>query len=177
MSVYGSEYGFRGPPQLPNQVYRYNPESGTVRAVADGFIRPNGIGVNEDGSTVYIIDTGAQPGDGTIDATGPRTIYAFDVQGRMKNGTGGFLGNRRLFSMPILGGAKGVKTDTLGNVYVGLDDGVSVFSEGGDLLGKILIDGVANIGFGEPGVLFAMGETKLWRIDLSDKIVGSSFTI
>ncbi|OCT48397.1 protein AkeP [Cladophialophora carrionii] len=175
--IYGAEYGFRPAPQLPNQVYRYNPASGTVRAVADGYIRPNGIGINQDGSIVYIIDTGAQPGDGTIDATGPRTIYALDVQGRTKNGTGGFLCNRRLFSLPSFGGAKGVKTDTLGNVYVGLDDGVSVFDDDGNLLGKILIDDVANIGFGEPGVLFTMGQTKLWRIDLSRAIVGSSFSI
>ena len=70
-----------------------------------------------------------------------------------------------------------MKTDTLGNVYVGLDDGVSVFDEGGDLLGKILIDDIANIGFGEPGVLFALGQTKLWRIDLSETIVGSAYMI
>ncbi|KAJ9613987.1 hypothetical protein H2200_002123 [Cladophialophora chaetospira] len=178
--IYGFKYGFRPSPQLPNQVYRYNPATGTVRAVADGFLRPNGIAVSEDGSTVYVIDTGAQPGDddgNTIIPTNPRTIYIFDVQGRNKDGTGGFLGNRRLYDMPSFGGAKGVKTDTLRNAYVGLDDGVSVFDEGGNLLGKILIDDVANIGFGGPGVLFAMGQTKLWRIDLSDKIVGSSFTI
>ncbi|KEF60748.1 uncharacterized protein A1O9_02309 [Exophiala aquamarina CBS 119918] len=175
--IYGSEYGFRPKAQLPNQVYRFNPATGTVRTVADGFSRPNGLGINKDGSTVYIIDTGAQVGDGTIDYQGPRTIYALDVQGRKQNGTGGFLGNRHLFCFPSFGGAKGVKTDTLGNVYVGLDDGVSVFDEGGELLGKILIDDIANIGFGEPGVIFAMGETRLWRVDLSDAVVGSAQTI
>ncbi|EXJ54414.1 hypothetical protein A1O7_09753 [Cladophialophora yegresii CBS 114405] len=174
--IYGSDYGFRPDPLLPNQVYRYSPATGAVRAVADGYIRPNGIGVNKDGSIVYVIDTGAQLGD-TIVPTNPRTIYALDVQGRTQNGTGGLLGNRRLFAMPSLGGAKGVKTDTLGNAYVGLDDGVSVFDEDGNLLGKILIDDVANIGFGEPGVLFAMGQNKLWRIDLSPAIMGSSSLI
>lgn len=175
--IYGSEYGFRSTPYLPNQVYRFNPATGVVRAVADGFTRPNGIAVNKDASTVYVIDTGAQPGDGSLDPQGARTIYNFDVQGRTGNQTGGFLGNRRLYAFPDIGGAKGIKIDTKGNAYVGIDDGVSVFDEGGNLLGKILIDDVANIGFGPPGVLFAMGQTKLWRIDLSTSVVGSSWTI
>jgi gluconolactonase len=175
--IYGVEYGFRDQAYLPNQVYRFDPATNTTRAVADGFERPNGIGVNKDASVVYIIDTGAQPGDGSLDTQGARTIYAFDVQGRTSDGKGGFLGNRRLFCFPEYGGAKGVKTDTQGNVYVGLDDGVSVFDKSGNLLGKILIDDVANIGFGEVGVLFAMAQTRLWRIDLSSSVVGSSSTI
>ena len=34
---YGAEQDFRTRPKLPNQVYRYNPENGDLRVVADGF--------------------------------------------------------------------------------------------------------------------------------------------
>lgn len=174
--VYGFEYGFREEVFLPNQVYRFNPSTGTVRAVADGFGRSNGIGVSKGGDTVYVIDTGAQVGNGTIDLQSPRTIYAFDVQ--RSGDTGGFLGNKHLFAFPDVGGYKGVKTDTEGNVYAGYDRGVAVFNVEGDLLGVVEIeDGIANIGFGEPGVLFALGDTRLWRIDLSESVVGSSYLI
>lgn len=100
--IYGLEYNYRPDAYLPNQVYRFNPSTGEVRAVADGFSRPNAIALNTDASIVYIADTGAQPGDGSIDPQGARTIYAFDVQrpSGTKKSTGGFLGNRRLFAFP-----------------------------------------------------------------------------
>ena len=177
--VIGNDAGFRPDPKLPNQVYRFNPGTGKVKAVADGFGRSNGVAVSADGSVVYIIDTGAQTGEG-VNLQGPRTIYRFDVQrcalGHCRNP--GLLGNRELFAFPDIGSYKGVKTDTKGNVYAGADDGVTVWSAGGDLLGKIVIEGgVANLGFGRPGVLFALGDTRLWRIDLAKDVVGSSYVI
>lgn len=60
--VYGSEQGFRGTPQLPAQVYRFDPESGSVRAMADGFGRPNGLAFSPDEGTLYVTvsDLGSQ---------------------------------------------------------------------------------------------------------------------
>jgi len=59
-----------------------------------------------------------------------------------------------------------------------MDDGVSVWNPTGDLLGKIRIKGgIANLGFGEPGILFALGDTSLWRIDISKQVIGSSYRI
>ena len=55
--MYGSDQGFRPPPQLPNQVYRFNPKTGDIRVVADGFGRPNGICFSPDETTIYITDT------------------------------------------------------------------------------------------------------------------------
>jgi len=52
--IYGSEQGFRGKPQLPAQVYRFDPTSGSVRAVADGFGRPNGLAFSPDESVLYV---------------------------------------------------------------------------------------------------------------------------
>jgi len=41
--------------------------------------------------------------------------------------------NRRLFYFLNDGGSKGVKTDTNGNVYIGIDSGATVLSESGGL--------------------------------------------
>lgn len=67
--VYGSEQGIRGKPQLPSQVYRFEPGTGDVRAVADGFGRPNGLSFSVDEKTLYITDTEWIHGDGTTDDT------------------------------------------------------------------------------------------------------------
>ena len=67
--IYGSEQSVRPPPQLPNQVYRYDPKTGGIRAVADGFGRPNGICFSPDEQICYITDTDWIHGDGTTDET------------------------------------------------------------------------------------------------------------
>jgi hypothetical protein len=41
--TYGFLQDFRPAPVLPNQVYRFNPKTGLVSVVADGFDKPNGI--------------------------------------------------------------------------------------------------------------------------------------
>jgi gluconolactonase len=160
-------------PILPNQVYRFDPKDGSIRAMADGFGRPNGIAFSADQKTFYIGDTGALVGNGTIDTTGPRTIYAFDVMGEGIQG-GPFLSNRRLFAMPDNQAPDGIKSDTKGNVYAGCGDGVNVWSPGGTLLGRILLEGgIGNLGFGEAGELFAMGNQILWKINLDKAVVGA----
>jgi gluconolactonase len=65
--IYGFEQGIRPKPRLPSQVYRYEPETGSIRAIADGFGRPNGICFSPDEKTVYITDTDWIHGDGTTD--------------------------------------------------------------------------------------------------------------
>lgn len=72
--IYGFEQGFRPPPQLPNQVYRYDPQTKSIRAVADSFGRPNGICFSPDETIVYITDTDWVHGDGTTDNTRPSTM-------------------------------------------------------------------------------------------------------
>lgn len=72
--VYGFEQGFRPPPKLPNQVYRFDPARKSIRAMADGFGRPNGISFSPDQSVVYVTDTDIVHGDGTIDRTRASTM-------------------------------------------------------------------------------------------------------
>jgi gluconolactonase len=72
--IYGFEQGFRPEPQLRSQVYRFDPVSGDVRVVADGFGRPNGICFSPDEQTLYITDTDWIHGDGTTDEGRARTM-------------------------------------------------------------------------------------------------------
>lgn len=77
--IYGYEQGIRSKPVLPCQVYRFDPKGGvggkgSVRAVADGFGRPNGICFSPDELTVYVTDTDWIHGDGTTDLTRASTM-------------------------------------------------------------------------------------------------------
>lgn len=54
---YGYDQGYRSSPSLPNVVYRYDPTTTNIRAMADGLGRPNGICFSPDYSTVYVTDT------------------------------------------------------------------------------------------------------------------------
>lgn len=95
--------------------------------------------------------------------------YAFDVayySGQR------FLVNRRLFAMADNGIPDGTKCDVNGNVYSGCGDSVNVWSPGGVLLGKILVEGgAANFCFGREGEMFILNEHRLWRaqLDISTK--------
>ncbi|KAL5339454.1 hypothetical protein BJX70DRAFT_387887 [Aspergillus crustosus] len=169
--IYGYEQGYRPKPRLPNQVYRYNPADDSIRAVADGFGRPNGICFSPDGKTVYITDTDWIHGDGTTDDTRPSSIYAFDVVLYHKQP---FLTNRRLFAMADSTIPDGIKCDLEGNVYSGCGDGLNVWSPGGDLLGRILVKGgVANFCFGRDGEIFLLNEHRLWRTKLNGNVKGA----
>jgi hypothetical protein len=66
---YANEQDFRHRPKLPNQVYRFDPVTGDIRVVADGFGRPNGICFSPDEKIVYITDTDHIHGDGIKDET------------------------------------------------------------------------------------------------------------
>lgn len=66
---HGFEMEFRQKPVLPCQVYRFMPESGDLRVVADGLGRPTGISFSNDEQTAYITDTDACRRDGGQDAS------------------------------------------------------------------------------------------------------------
>lgn len=72
--TYGYEQGFRPQPQLPSQVYVFNPATGAVRAVADGFDHPNGICFDPRGEVCYISDTAHIHGSGMIDPSKTSTM-------------------------------------------------------------------------------------------------------
>jgi gluconolactonase len=166
---YGYGQGIRNKPVLPNQVYRYDPAKKSIRAVADGFVRPNGLCFSPDLKTMYITDTGAIHGspDVPFDQAGPSHVYAFDV-------VGGFLQNRRLFAFAAGRLPDGIKCDTRGNVYSGCGDGIEVWNSAGELLGVIEIEGgVANFCFGRSGEIYACNETRFLRVQLDPELRGT----
>lgn len=61
---YGSEQGYRPPSSLPNQVYRYDPATESIRAMADGLGHPNGLCFSPDERTMYVTDTDKVHGSG-----------------------------------------------------------------------------------------------------------------
>lgn len=71
---YGYEQGFKPEPVLPNMVYCFKPATGQIRAVADGFTKPNGIVIDEKRGRCYITDSGFIGGTGECDPRRPATM-------------------------------------------------------------------------------------------------------
>ncbi|KAJ7498477.1 calcium-dependent phosphotriesterase [Mycena latifolia] len=155
---YGYYQYFKAEPQIPAQIYRFNPKTGAVRAVTDGINKPNGLTFSPDYKHAYIADTGVYGGLFPNNGTLPATIYKYDVE----EGTLAFI-NRRTFAYADSGAADGVGVDTKGNVYGGCVDGVHVWNKNGVLLGKFLVgSNTANFAFASGGRLVIMGETAIY---------------
>ncbi|EJD51262.1 calcium-dependent phosphotriesterase [Auricularia subglabra TFB-10046 SS5] len=162
--TYGYVGGFRPKPQLPVQVYRFDPRTGEIRVVADGFEKANGPAFSPDGKIAYIADSGSAR-EGGYDSTKPQTIYAFDVDPDARTQT--FL-NRRVFAYIDTGIPDGLVLDTRENLYAAAGDGVHVFNPRGVLLGKIFIGSTsANIAFAGTGRLVVLAETKIYLVRLA----------
>ncbi|KAG9105936.1 hypothetical protein FRC07_009052 [Ceratobasidium sp. 392] len=181
---------FKQYPRLPSQVYAFHPPTGTIRVVADGLQKPNGIQFSPDMKTVYISDTGflsEDPADpAPKDGSGPGTIYAYDVvrppQGSNPTTYPPALINKRLFAFTDNVTPDGIKVDTDGNVYGGCFDGVHVWNKYGALLGKIVLGldipsdvpgvpagrGAANLVF-VPGGLLMFAEDRIYLAKIRAK--------
>ncbi|KAF8589079.1 D-lactonohydrolase-like protein [Ramaria rubella] len=160
--------GFRPPPLLPNQVYRFNPQTSEVGVVADGFEQPNGIAFSPDGSVAYITDTGAL-GAGKFNSTKTATVYVFDV-----DETTQMLTNRRVLAWVDTGIPDGIHVDSNGNIYTSCADGVQVFDPAGVLLGKVFLGmSSANHIFAGQGRLVVLADTKIFLVEFA---AGPSFS-
>ncbi|POS75097.1 gluconolactonase [Diaporthe helianthi] len=163
---YGASQGIRDPPQLPNQVYRFDTATNTTRVVADGFQQPNGLAFSLDFNVLYVTDGSAS----SDNPAGTATIYKYDLA---YNQPGTFLANRTVFAFAPEGIPDGIKVDQKGNVWCGTGSGVSVFNNIGELIGEITVKGGAsNFGsatfgaFNGERTIFVLGETLLWRVKL-----------
>ncbi|KAJ7606613.1 D-lactonohydrolase-like protein [Roridomyces roridus] len=153
--TYGFENGF---------LYRFDADTGDVRVIADGFVRPNGIAFSPDGKTAYIADSGESGGvTAGINLTLPATIYAFDVMPDTQS-----FANRRVFAYIDTDVPDGLALDTNGNLYVGCGDGTQVFDPKGTLLGKIFI-GVSSssLVFAGKGRLLVNADTKIYLAEIA----------
>ncbi|MBK1699118.1 MULTISPECIES: SMP-30/gluconolactonase/LRE family protein [Alphaproteobacteria] len=141
------------------RVYRLEPESGRIDAVAEDFVKPNGLAFSPDERVLYISDTGA-----SHDPDGPHHIRAFDVEdGRRLTGA-------RVFAEVSPGVPDGFRLDTDGNLWTSAGDGVHCYAPDGALLGKIPVpEVVANVTFGgaKRNRLFITATSSLYAIFLS----------
>lgn len=155
---YGHYEGFKSPPTMPAQVYRFDPVSGNVRAVADGFDQPNGLEFSPDYKILYIADSGYVHGPGDFNMTRPNGIYAFDV---MENGG---LSNRRLHAFGARPFVDGMHVDAQGNVWSTSGKGVTAWDESGVVLGEVRVDTDVNNFLFVPDGILLLAFSKLWHV-------------
>jgi gluconolactonase len=144
---YGYLQGFRPAPQVGDQVFRYDPRTGALSVVADGFDKPNGLAFSPREDVLYVGDNGD-----------PHQIVAFEV-----------VDGRRLTRGRVLAGSTpehpdGLKVDAGGRVYVSAAEGVRIFDASGDQVGTIALPGAVNFTFGGPegNVLFITADDAIW---------------
>ncbi len=149
-------------PQLPTNVYRWDPDSKKLTIMAGDIDRPNGLAFSPDESKLYIVEAGVSP----------RVIRAYDV---IKNGTELSHGSTFITAEPD-GTPDGLRVDVDGNLWVGWGmgkeglDGVSIFNSQGKLIGRIdLPERCANLCFGgrHRNRLFLCGSTSLYSLFLN----------
>ncbi len=158
--VYGlmNDYeGGRQPSEQPPALYRLDPVSKTLEAVATDFDGPNGLAFSPDEKVLYVAESGA-PG-----AAEPRQyIRRFEV-----SRDGASLKGGEIFHKISPGWADGFCVDEHGNLWCGAADGVHVIAPDGVLIGKIFVPKrVSNLCFGDryASRLFLCASTTLYSI-------------
>jgi gluconolactonase len=142
--ILGTYEGHRATPELPLNVYRVDPQAGTIDCVAADLRAPNGLAFSPDETTLYVVESRAVP---------HRLILAFDV-----GADGRSLANKRVLIDAGEGGTPdGFRVDVDGNLWCGWGmgsaalDGVMVFSPAGKPIGRIALpERCANVCFGGP---------------------------
>lgn len=157
--ILGNYEGHVATPELPTNVYRWDPLSKKLVVVAGDIKRPNGLAFSADESKIYIVEAGVTP----------RVIRVFDVTGNGSQLAGG----RTLITAEEEGTPDGLRVDVDGNLWVGWGmgkeglDGVSVFNPDGKLIGRIdLPERCANLCFGGRyrNRLFMCGSTSVFSL-------------
>ncbi|MGI8783953.1 MAG: SMP-30/gluconolactonase/LRE family protein [Acidobacteriota bacterium] len=157
--ILGYYEGHVAQPELPTNVYRFDPQSGKLAVAAGDVNRPNGLAFSPDESKLYIVEAGASP----------RVIRAYDVV----DGGSRLSGMRALITAEQNGTPDGMRVDVDGNLWVGWGmgaaglDGVAIFNPAGKLLGRIdLPERCANLCFGgkHRNRLFLCGSTSMFSL-------------
>ena len=140
-------------------VYRWDPDSQEIEAVATDYMKPNGLAFSVDESHLFISDTGI-----SHDENGPAHIRCHKVN------ADGTLGKGYVFSECTNGVFDGFRLDSEGRIWSSAGDGVHCINRDGKLIGKIHIpEIVANVCFGGPRLnrLFIAGTTSLYSAFLA----------
>ena len=148
----------QSPEQARNRVYRLDPSTRDLTAVAEDFDKPNGLAFSPDESVLYISDSGATHGNDR-----PHHIRAFDVI------DGTRLTNSRVVCEISPHVPDGLRVDTNGILYVTSGEGVQVFTPEGEMLGKFLTPEVAAnscFGMADRQTFFICATSSVWMVRL-----------
>jgi gluconolactonase len=140
--ILGDYEGHRAQQELPLNVYRVDPATGEMDAVATELRGPNGLAFSPDERILYVVESRATP---------HRLIVAYDV-----GADGRSLSGKRVVVDAGPGGTPdGFRVDVDGNLWCGWGmgsaelDGVMVFSPAGKPIGRIALpERCANVCFG-----------------------------
>jgi len=155
--ILGYYEGRMAQPELPTNVYRWDPRTGNLCVVAGDINRPNGLAFSPDETKLYVVEAGATP----------RVIRGYDVvRGTQLSGM------RTLITAEPGGSPDGLRVDLDGNLWVGWGmgkglDGVCVFNPAGKRIGRIdLPERCANLCFGglDRNRLFICGSTSVFAL-------------
>ena len=149
--------GGRQSSEQPPALYRLDPSTGVVEAMATDLDGPNGLAFSPDERLLYVAESGAPA------AAEPRQyIRVFQVADDGRSLSGG-----ELFHKIGAGWADGFRADEHGNLWCGAADGVHVIAPDGTLLGKVLVPKrVSNLCFGDRygSRLFLCASTALYAL-------------
>jgi gluconolactonase len=156
--------GYGGTQEQPGQeVYCFEPESGTVRVVVSGMVCPNGLAFSPDESVLYVGDTAGTHAGETHWPERHHHILAHDM-------VDGQATNARVFAEVSPGFPDGFRVDVHGNLWTSSGSGVQVFAPDGARLGEIGVPEISgNLTFGGPEgrTLFIAASTSLYRIEVN----------
>jgi len=161
--LYGISNDYEGGRQISEQppaLYRFDPASGDIHAMATDFAGPNGLAFSPDETRLYVSETGDP-----IKEHPAQFIRVFDVSPDGLTLSGG-----DVFHTIAPGYCDGMRCDEDGNIWSSAADGVHCISPSGALLGKILVPyRVSNLCFGGPAKnrLFIGGSHTLYAIFLN----------
>lgn len=143
-----------------SHVYRFDPATGDIRAVARDRVQPNGLAFSLDERLLYIADTGATHVAGT-----PAAIHAYRV-----GPDGASLAHERVLAVCDAGFFDGFRVDWNGNLWTSSADAVRCHAPDGTLIGRIPVpEIVGNLCFGGPkrNRLYIAAQTSLYAIYLN----------
>ena len=139
--IMGNYEGHKAEPELEENIYRLNPDTGSLAVVADCILGPNGLAFSPNEDRLYVVESRGDP---------TRKILAFDVS---KDGTK--ITNKRILIDAGSGTPDGFRVDVDGNLWCGWGmgsdelDGVMIFAPDGSPIGRIALpERCANLCFG-----------------------------
>lgn len=139
--IMGNYEGHKAEPELGQNVYRFDPETGSTTIAADDILGPNGLAFSPDEQILYIVESRGVPN---------RKILAYDV-----GSDGQTIRNKRVLIDAGRGTPDGFRVDVDGNLWCGWGmgaddlDGVMIFAPDGTAIGRVALpERCANLCFG-----------------------------